>query len=81
MQTGHHRSSGVGAPIRTDPVGSNAVLGGRWFDPFLDAFPEIAGTQKAGLVARGDGHTIGEGKQSCPTRDGSNPTRNGALPS
>lgn len=32
----------------------------------------------AGLVARGDGHTIGEGKPACPNQDGTHPYRNRA---
>lgn len=64
-------------------VGSDAVLGGVVFDPrdipFLPdwpagpvVIPRFAGS--AGLVALGDGHTIGRKEKTCPTRDGSDPT-------
>jgi len=46
-----------------------------WFDPFLDLELSAGGT---GLVARSDGHRVGEGKPSCPNQDGTNPYRNGA---
>jgi hypothetical protein len=63
-------------------VGPDAVLGGSVFDPFdvpflLPAelpvvYPKFAGS--TGSVARGDGHTIGERKQPCPTQGVSNST-------
>ena len=57
-------------------VGSDAVLGGEWFDPFCD-LQVIGFAGDARLVARGDGHTIGEGKPACPNQDGTNPYRHG----
>ena len=57
-------------------TGSLRELGGEWFDPFCD-LQVIGFAGDARLVARGDGHTIGEGKRACPNQDGTNPYRNG----
>ena len=48
--------------------------------PFLpfDIEPLGSSCRETGLVAIPDGHRDSGRKQPCPTRDGSDPTRNGA---
>ena len=45
---------------------------------FIPAF-DFSPIYPVGLVAHSDGHRVREGKQSCPTRDGSGSTQDGAL--
>lgn len=40
--------------------------------------PLLHERRETGLVAHSDGHRVGERGRSCPTQDGSDPTRNGA---
>jgi hypothetical protein len=73
------RSSAPTAPafgLGGSPVGAFSI-------PFLPFDIEPFGSEASagtlntsGLVARGDGHTIGEGKAACPNRGGTDQYRN-----
>lgn len=59
--------AGVPVPARTVQAGSNPEPASVWFDPFLDLFPEIAGTQNnAGVV---HGQDSNRGVVSCMEKE------------
>ena len=74
-------------PEMQKKAGSDAELGGSWFDPFLDLHLDysagvprlIAGS--TGLAASVSTDTTLRGrKRQCPDQDGANPYRNRVTP-
>lgn len=81
MQTGNRHCQPFAVPNSGTAVATAPAygLGGSPVGTFSIPFhPFEIRPLGEGLVARGDGHTIGEGKPACPNQDGTDSYQYGA---